>query len=162
YWATPPANFAPFNAFQDLTTLPRPAYTEDFDDLSLDDSSPDYFAKRVNGNSALVVLTTTAAEPNIAVESSTLDSGGEPGAPVTTDDYAPNVPDTVDPDKRTGLSALLLDAYRDVALVYAPGQIDKGIRTAIISHCENQKFRFAVLDCDSSKSNTDPELDPRT
>src|SRR5262245_19579884 len=61
YWATPPANFAPFNAFQDLTTLPRPAYTEDFDDLSLDDSSPDYFGKRVNGNSAHVVSTQAAA-----------------------------------------------------------------------------------------------------
>src|SRR6185503_4401984 len=49
-------------------------------------------------------------------------------------------------DERTGLSALELDAYREVALVAAPGITDKTICDAILTHCENSKFRFAVLD----------------
>jgi phage tail sheath protein FI len=59
-----------------------------------------------------------------------------------------------------GLEALLLDPYREVSLVYAPA-VDKDTQLAIISHCENMRFRFAVLDAEKGKSNPG-DLDPRT
>ena len=51
-----------------------------------------------------------------------------------------------------GLAALELDPYRDVALVYAPAVADRAITQAIISHCENLRFRFAVIDCPKEDS----------
>ena len=44
-----------------------------------------------------------------------------------------------------GLAALELDPYRDVALVYAPG-VSTDIAKEIVIHCENMRFRFAVVD----------------
>jgi phage tail sheath protein FI len=55
-----------------------------------------------------------------------------------------------------------LDAFRDVALVYAPYPPDNQVPIfqAIIDHCELLRFRFAVIDSEQTK---EPEnLDPRT
>ena len=55
------------------------------------------------------------------------------------------------------LALLERRAFRDVALVAAPGLVEPGQAAAIIGHCEAQR-RFAVLDC----LRTDPAmLDPR-
>jgi Bacteriophage tail sheath protein len=164
YWSWLPRNFAPFNPVLDNATLPRPAWAEDFDDIVLDDeNSPDYYDKRVNGNSTLITLkltTAPGAQPNVPRASSMLDQGGVAGDPPQLGNYQGGDPA---PSNRTGLAALLLDAYRDVALVYAPGQVAKDIRQALITHCEDQKFRFAVLDCAPDKGNiSDADLDPRT
>ena len=61
----------------------------------------------------------------------------------------------------SGLLALELDPYRDVALVYAPHPPDNGadIIRKIIDHCERQRFRFAVIDCDRDAEPSG--LDPR-
>ncbi|MBN1946169.1 MAG: phage tail sheath family protein [Bradymonadales bacterium] len=48
------------------------------------------------------------------------------------------------PGTRTGLKAL--EEVDEIALVIAPGQTDPAIQDAILSHCENMKYRFAVLD----------------
>ena len=57
-----------------------------------------------------------------------------------------------------GLSALELDQYRDVALVYAPN-VSTDIAKAIVAHCEKLRFRFAVIDSDKGQ---DPgALNPR-
>jgi hypothetical protein len=59
-----------------------------------------------------------------------------------------------------GLAALERDPYRDVALVYAPN-VSTDIANAVITHCENLRFRFAVVDAD--KGQNDPgSLDPRS
>jgi phage tail sheath protein FI len=57
-----------------------------------------------------------------------------------------------------GLAALELDAYRDVALVYAPG-VSTDIAKVVIGHCEAMRFRFAVIDSDKSQGGT--PMDPR-
>ena len=162
YWNSTPSGFSGFNSIDDTQTLPRPALVEDFDDLSVDEASPDYFIKRVNGNSALVTLDLIAAAaqpPNIAAASGQLLGNGSETAGV------PSVPDfqgdDVDAGKRTGLQALLLDDYREVALVYEPGITDKAYLGELISHCENQRFRFAVLDCEENAGNAN-DIDPRT
>ena len=72
------------------------------------------------------------------------------------------VGDNLEADRRTGLQALLLDQFREVALVYAPNaNAIESLVEKIISHCENQRFRFAVIDADSGKGNYN-DLDPRS
>jgi phage tail sheath protein FI len=142
--------------------LPRPALAEDFDDLSLDEASPDYFDKRVNGNSALVELSLTTApgnQPNLSPNQFTqLGNGSDAGGLPSKADY---LGIDIPADQRTGLNALLLDDFREVSLVYEPGIVDAIRLGDLISHCENQKFRFAVIDCAPHESDA-ASVDPRT
>lgn len=48
------------------------------------------------------------------------------------------------PGKRTGLYAF--DEISDISIVCAPGVCDAASQDAILSHCERQRFRVAVLD----------------
>src|SRR5438876_2509842 len=48
------------------------------------------------------------------------------------------------PGRRTGLN--VFNDIPEISLVCAPGQSDAAIQDAVISHCENNKYRFAILD----------------
>ncbi len=48
------------------------------------------------------------------------------------------------PGTRTGLKAF--EDIDDVNIVCAPGQTDPAIQDAVLSHCENMRYRFAILD----------------
>lgn len=48
------------------------------------------------------------------------------------------------PGKKTGLCSF--DEISDIAIVSAPGVYDAAAQDAILSHCENNRFRIAVLD----------------
>lgn len=52
--------------------------------------------------------------------------------------------DSVDPELRTGL--FTLNNVDDISIVAAPGRTGATLQGALISHCENQRYRFAVLD----------------
>jgi phage tail sheath protein FI len=158
YWSVLPQGFVPFNPFDETDKLPRPARAEDFDDLSLAESSNDFVEKRINGNSTLIEVDLGPAQPPkvLAGGLTQLVNGNETG---NAPDSADFIGDDPDPLLRTGLSAILLDEFREISLVYAPGVTDKAIRQSVISHCEKQKFRFAVLDC-APHVPTPP--DPRT
>jgi uncharacterized protein len=168
YWSNPPEGFEAFDPFdsENGTTLSRPTIIEDFDDLSVDRDSPDFYEKRLG----------TAAEPISAL--AWLDSGGRLPPPRPDngdwdvlanglDDAAHGVDDFVGDkvglrESVQGLEALKLDAFRDVALVHAPypgGDVD-AIHEKIISHCEDNRFRFAVLDCEPNNSNP-ADVNPR-
>lgn len=171
YWpGAPPPNL--FDPFEDTRAVPRPQFMEDYDDLSIVPLSPNYFRKRLidpstnDPVSALGIIDTTSGgvpgskPPNTANTGELI--GGtaidDPG-PLTDADFIGLVA-----GKRTelqGMSALELDAYRDVSLVYAPfttGDMVK-IEMALIAYCERLKYRFAAIDCDPV---TDPtNLDPR-
>jgi hypothetical protein len=148
----------PFDPVDNPAQLPRPYLTEDFDDMSLDPMSQSYYDKRVNnGNSALVnlVVAAGAALPN-ALQNGALANGAN-GDPLTPADYQG---DNAIPDRRTGLASLDLDPYREVAIVHAPAAADNVVQE-VITHCENNRFRFAVVD--SAQNAGDPaNLDPRT
>src|SRR6267378_3107547 len=45
-----------------------------------------------------------------------------------------------------GASPALFNDIPEISLVCAPGQADAAIQDAVISHCENNKYRFAILD----------------
>jgi hypothetical protein len=48
------------------------------------------------------------------------------------------------PGTRTGLKAF--EDIDDINVVCAPGQTDPAIQDAVLSHCENMRYRFAILD----------------
>ncbi len=171
YWSNDPApNYDPFT---DRTTLPRPQVTEEFDDLVTTESSPDFYGKRVPfidldkgdtnqgpESSALGVLVRNpgvAADTRPADGALMLTNGADDAAPVGVDDYRGDP--IAEGRGIQGLSALELDPYRDVALVYAPN-VSTDIAQAIVVHCENQRFRFAVIDSDKGQNNPSG-LNPR-
>jgi phage tail sheath protein FI len=144
---------------------PAPSVTEDFDDLSLDPSSPSYFLKRVNGtnpgfggNSSFVEFIENVAPNQLPgdFQSKRLANGADDNA-LTLPAY---LGDAVDPNARTGLAALDLDRYRDVAIVYAP-HADMPVAKAVITHCERNRFRFAVVDSEENAADG-TALEPRS
>jgi len=172
YWASVPPGFAIFDPFDpaNVTNLPRPTITEDFNDLVLNESSPDYVAKRFPfidlgkgdfnqgaDSSALGILVRNAGvapttlPPNEA--KGLTDAGADDPAALTVADYVGS--------NSQGLTALTLDPYRDVALVYSPA-VSTDIAQAIITHCETLRFRFAVVDCPKGQNDLSAaSLNPR-
>ncbi|GAA2756214.1 phage tail sheath family protein [Actinopolymorpha rutila] len=143
YWANA-ADVPP-----DAASIPAgkpPTISEDFNDLSVDPTSTSYFEKRINnGNSSLVEL--VPADPAAGVTLPTSDSDAQlpsvsDGSGVTAADYEVDDPD---PSRRKGLAALDLDAFRAVAVVHAPGAAYDAAQK-VVTHCENNRFRFAVVD----------------
>ncbi|BAB52819.1 phage tail sheath subtilisin-like domain-containing protein [Mesorhizobium japonicum] len=175
YWTgNPPALFDPFTA-EGRRTIPQPSLTEDFNDLVLDENSPDYVGKRFPfidlgkgvtnqgpDSSALGLLVRNVGTdpfelPQTSTSAALAEGGDDDPAALGTPDYV-GLPGGSRVDLQ-GLSALELDPYRDVALVYAPA-VSTDIANQIIIHCENMRFRFAVIDSD--KGMNDPSaLNPR-
>lgn len=164
--------YDPFDRANDART-PRP-YAEDYDDLVVDERSPDYYGKRLNfidmdkgsknqgpDASALIVLVRkSGVAPGTApgMFSGLLSDEGADGGELNVTDY---VGDSAGQRReQQGLAALELDPYREVALVYAPS-VDTATQQKIIGHCERMRFRFAVIDADKGSSNP-AALDPRT
>lgn len=173
YWSGSATPFDPFTP-AGRATLPRPTLTEDFDDLVYDDEkSPDFYAKRlpfidldkgdVNQGPESSALGVLVRNPNVAVGvrpadgAQALTGGADDPTAVGINDYK-GLPTAQRPQTQ-GLDALERDAYRDVALVHAPGA-DAEVAKAVIAHCERLRFRFAVIDCPKGKSSA-TELMPR-
>jgi phage tail sheath protein FI len=174
YWS---GNAVPFDPFteQGRSTLPLPSLVEDFDDLVLDENSPDYFGKRVpfidldkgltNQGPESSALGMLVRNPGVAASvrpadgnQALADGGADDSNPLGTDDY--NGAPANNRTETQGLEALLLDPYREVALLYAPN-VSNDIVVQIIAHCENFRFRFAVIDCPKGQ-NSASALDPRS
>jgi len=173
YWSAGQTPFDPFTPDGRLK-LPRPAQTEDFDDLVVDETSPDFYGKRVPfvdlakgetnqgpDSSALCILVRNAGVPATARpadNAQVLAGGADDATALGVDDYV-GLPQGGRTDKQ-GLTALELDPFREVALVYAPN-VTNDIVLKIIGHCESLRFRFGVID--SAKGQNDAgALDPRT
>lgn len=146
YWANPadvPAPGAP------IPGPKPPTISEDFDDLSVDPAATTYFMKRVNdGNSMLVEVAPTDPTAVLALPSASAAAplaGGGNGTAVGPPDFDRTV---ADPLLSVGLTALELDEYREVAIVHAPGT-SEDVAKKVITHCERNRFRFAVIDSPS-------------
>jgi phage tail sheath protein FI len=169
YWSGVPDGFEPFDPFlaANRDKGPRPQYAEDFDDLSVDPRSSDYFTKRLIDSatnqpvSVLGFLEANVGSPAkpAPTEGDFLDDGEDDPAALGPDDFEgiPNGGRVIQ-----GLKALELDPYRDVALVHAPHPPENGpdIVKKIIDHCENMRFRFAAIDCEPNAEPSD--IDPRS
>jgi phage tail sheath protein FI len=171
YWREAPS--VDFDPFTDFTTKPRPNLIEDFDDLVTDETSPDFYGKRfplidfTKGNanqgpesSALGVLVRGAAQPGERpqnTDATNLSGGADDSNALGTDDYEGKATDN---RGEQGLEALKRDPYRDVSLVYAPS-VDGDVAKKIIGHCENLRFRFAVIDSAKGLASAG-DIDPRS
>jgi uncharacterized protein len=172
YWSSVEDDFRPYDPFEAMNKerLPRPQCQEDYDDLSLDANAPDFFERRLIDSragqpvSALATIARTSgtdSPPNPTAETGEfLDQNG------ADDQAAPGADDFTGGEsggrlELSGLLALELDSYRDVALVYAPHPPDNGadIVRKIIDHCERHRFRFAAIDGDRDAEPS--ALDPR-
>lgn len=148
YSATPTGD--PLDWFNDPSKPPFPDTTETFDDLDAEETSPNYWNIRLFERSTLIEVNRTDGPPNTlpAKMYSQLAINGCDGGALDVNDFIglPIPPLRSIPQ---GLSALELDPYCGVALVYAPGQLSS-VNKAVISHCENMRFRFAVVDTDKN------------
>jgi phage tail sheath protein FI len=162
YWSVLPEGFELFDPFADRAKLPRPAISEDFDDLVVQGSSPDFFVKRLTDNSALINLLGPddgSAVPD-QIDGGFLEGGEDENDTLNVADFRGAQTGNRTTDQ--GLTALELDPYREVALVHAPYAPDQdAISLAVISHCERMRFRFAVIDSEPNDSDAG-SIDPRT
>lgn len=160
FWSTSSKDFKGYDPLIDSTTTPRPSLVEDFDDLVFEPASPDYWQKRLQGNSALATLEIKGAVnvSDLPKVPALLTLADEAAADIGTDDYVGVKAD--DRDELQGLSALELDPYREVSLVYAPN-VEKATVDKIVTHCEKMRFRFAAVDAPANISDLN-QLDPRT
>ena len=129
-------------------THPSWTIVEDFDNLSVDPASISYFEKRVNnGNSSYIDIAPQDIEHPVPLPSgefsARLASHVNAGRYPVASDY---VGTHSNPALRAGLSALELDEFADVAIVYAPNA-DISTAKCVIAHCEHTASRFAVVDC---------------
>jgi phage tail sheath protein FI len=157
YWDKALDQAPTFNERGDVISNVLPLMVEVFDDISLEEKNPNFYEKRINnGNSALIELVVApgSALPDSAVAQPLED--GEDGDSPTVVQFEGDAPSA---NERTGLAALKLDPYRDVAIVYAPA-VEDDIVKAIVTHCENNRYRFAVIDSKNSVANVS-SLDPR-
>ncbi len=158
YYASTPTQ-DPKAWFDDPTKPPRPAFSETFEDLVVDENSPDYFDKRLRDSSSLATLVRgagAAAGELPAREFHPLASGDDGTVPLDSADFV-GVKDAQRADFQ-GLAALRLDPYREVSLVYAPG-VEFDIAREVVTHCELLRYRFAVVD--AAKTTVVSTFEPR-
>lgn len=122
--------------------------SEDYPFLTLDDTTPYYAGKLINGISSLI---TVAGKDDTQTDPFTLpstDSGvmvkmdhGADGDPATANDYI-----GVDggPGNRSGIQALI--DIEDISIIAAPGMTDLAVVNELINQCELLKYRFAIID----------------
>ena len=132
----------PRDWFAAVASAASPAYSEDFDDLVVDQAPPDGWLKA----SSLVELHRSSTAPVGAQPDRGLHrlSGGADGAAVLqVADYQgqPARPDGA----AQGLEALTWPECRDVSVVHAPA-VPFEVARALIAHCEALKYRFAIID----------------
>ncbi len=190
YWKTKSASL--YNPYVDTKTQPRPSVSEIFDNVSVIESSPDYFGKTVNGISNLIKIsiqktvlqgeassneTSSDAASSAEASSETAESdkakpnrlnqipsslkGGNDGKGVLlAKEYVRDDPADDMPGKRKGLTAF--KGIEDISLIYAPNAYAvPGLVGSLISHCENLRYRFSILDAPQASSNVS-DLDPRS
>jgi phage tail sheath protein FI len=141
--------------------------SESFRGLTLDKNTSFFYATTIINGSTL--LTVPQTPPPIPSDEATTDpstmpvavdglnvvmAGGTDGAAPTPLDYQGT---DLGPGNRTGIQALIEAA--NISIIAAPGVTDQTTQGALITQCENLKYRFAILDPAPSSSNGTPNMD---
>jgi Bacteriophage tail sheath protein len=160
YWKVMPSSL--YDPETDLMTLPRPDSAEIFDNLSTDESSSDYYEKRINGISFFITLSKqgadTGSQPDGPGTITALTGGGDGAGAVSLSDFERTDSDT--PGNRKGLTGFV--EVDDISIVYVPNaQAVAGLVSSVISHCEKLKDRFAIIDAAQGSANVST-LNPRS
>jgi uncharacterized protein len=137
---------------------------ENFRGLTLDKNTPYFYATTLlNQSSLLSVPQSPIPSDEVTEDPSTMPmavdglhltmTGGTDGAKPVPADY---VGGDSGPGNRTGIAALI-DAA-EISIIAAPGVTDVDTQMALITQCENLKYRFAILDPAPSGSFGTPSL----
>jgi hypothetical protein len=128
--------------FDDPALLATADVVEAFENLDLADTlSPDHWTGRLE-ESVLVRPVDRAFAPHpVEVQVIRLEGVGD-GRMVVAADYEGEPSD----EEPTGLAALDQSTFDEVSLIAAPGLSDPDMLTKLCRHCEQKRFRFAVLD----------------
>jgi uncharacterized protein len=123
-----------------------------YDDLSVNEGDPDYYAKRVNNASALIEINEGAEDPFPVGEFPLGD--GDDGGNIGVNDFKGGETQVPTPSRDPGENRIQrtgLEGFKEVdsiAIVCAPDErpVD-GLTGALIEHCEDENLRdrFAVL-----------------
>lgn len=114
---------------------------EEYDNLDTNPVSSGFYENKINNASNLikVVINQEPARPEDCKDRC-LENGSDDGQAPMVADYK----GSEGPDGRTGLKAF--EAIDEISIVCAPNENDvQMLSDALISHCENLKDRFAVL-----------------
>jgi len=122
------------------TKLEDTSTAEIYDNLSSNPGSSDYYVKRVNGVSNLVVL--ERKNPGVPSKKGfTPLSGGDNGGTIGLLNYQGT---STDPDKRSGLAAF--EGVDEISIICTPDENKvAGLTTELVDHCEKMRDRFAIL-----------------
>lgn len=132
--------------------------TEDYDGLSLNDTTSRYYQTVINNVSTLVRVPSTVVADTTTEDPFTQPSAADGLTLALAGGLDGNAPSDADyvgvdngPGQRTGIAALA--DIDEVSLVAAPGMVSQTIQNALIAHCELLLDRFAVLDPDYASNN---------
>ncbi|HML05302.1 MAG TPA: phage tail sheath family protein [Methanobacterium sp.] len=158
-WSELPGSL--YDPDSDSKTTPRPI-AEVFDNISLDEKSPNYYEKSVNGISNLIIISTDGIKsvdmPDSPSNVTLLEGGNNGKGSIASSDYERT--DITESGKRKGLSGF--EEIDDISIVYVPNAQDiSGLPGALITHCEELKDRFAIIDSKQGDSDAG-SVDPRT
>jgi len=134
---------------------------EVYDNLSPIAASSDYYEKRINGISNLVIVEAVAEghlDPGVI-----LLENGDLGNEIKTADYRGN--EAAPPGERTGFAAF--EEIDEINIVCIPDENSSnlpGLTDEIVGHCEKMKDRFAILQAKQSAGDVgklEPPLDSK-
>jgi hypothetical protein len=134
--------------------------SESFRGLTLDDTTPYFYATTINNGSALLAVqpvspanpthpypfyddtTTNPSTMPMGIDGLNVPmAGGTDGGTPSANDY---IGTDGGPGNRTGLAALI--DVDEISIIGAPGVIDQATQAALITQCETLLYRFAILD----------------
>ena len=114
----------------DLALTAEPTLREDYDNASPDPLSSSFFKRIVNGFSTLIELEQTAPGRPGPTASTPL-AGGTNGAAIALADF------------QNGL--IQFEAVDEIAIVCCPEESNFPVTGDLVTHCENLKDRFAII-----------------
>jgi phage tail sheath protein FI len=144
-----PDNITYFSTTEFRLVVSFNGQTEQYGGLTLENVPGRYYFDRINNVSQLIQV----GAPPAAPDHTFLFPSGPDGLqiPLLNGNDGTAAPGDADyigqdngPGKRTGIQALLdIDS---LSIVAVPGITSQGVQSALITHCENMRFRFAILD----------------
>lgn len=130
--------------------------SESYPLLTVDDRTPYAIGNAINGGSRLI--TVSIAPPGKKAASLTANPFAFPSAPMGqivklaggddggVPDYSDYTREDGTPGHKTGIQAL--EDIEEISIVAVPGVTDQGVINTLIIHCEQLRYRFAILDPD--------------
>ena len=137
----------------------QPWLQEVYDNLSPDAGDPNYVEKQINGFSDLVTIApgkTRLPTPETGKQEECKLNGGTDGDEIGLNEYSGG--ERI--GQRSGLNAL--KEVDEISIVCAPNEHEvDGLTDALVTHCENLKDRFAVLQANPGKSDVANHYPPK-